>query len=1019
MRILLLASAFAEIVGFGPAEPGRRRRLLTRVTACALLLCTLPATAYDSLADQLQQAGARPGTALARLITDNQDFSLLRPDEAGDTLPYPPWLRVYWRKGHPEGAYDAGDPSGGYPRVLGNILAWMRTHQDLVPGPGVGTEPPAASTAPVKTSVGANLRISGASSAPQSESDIRINFTDRTKIVAASNNIVGSGAQSQYSSTDGGSTWSRTTLPIQTGLGDAFHSDPTVDWTSDGTAWSTTLGINSGASVVKGRAYKSVDNGANWTFDATFSGTQTAIDKQIMWVDHSPTSAFFNNIYVIWQTGAAFVGRRTGGGWQTPVQVSGAESTGTAIGGDVRANSAGDVFAFWPTTGNRRVFVAKSTTGGASFAAPVQIATTFDSFDIGVPSFNSRRALIYVSGSAYKTATRNEVYASWVDLTGAAGCTSPANEPGSSAASTCKTRVWFSRSVDGGALWSAPVMLNNQSGLNDQYNQWLTVDETNGMLGIMYYDTVADPSRLKTDVWYQSSFDGGATWSTAIKVTTAQTDETSAGADSGNQYGDYNGLTASAGLVFPSWTDRRSGAKEEIWTALIDERVTVTAAGAGTGSGGMNGAGLACNWNGVAVSGTCTAKVPQLATASIVAAPTGGATFISWTGCASTTTTTIAGDTCKISPNANLTITANFGNSPTVTVSAANLAASATGMTIAGTGFSSTPGNNTVTFNDGAVGAVTAATTTQLTIAFSTKPVSAGSLTAVVTVNAVSSGAAVQVATVTPVVTSSAANLAANSTTMTINGFGFSATPANNTVAFVGGATGTVTGATPTQLTLGSLSGLGAGALNAAVTSNSVGSGAAVQVATVVPVITVSTANLAANATSLVINGFGFSATPANNTVVLTGGTAGTVTAASVTQLTINVSGLTTGSLTATVAVGGATSASAQVATVTSPIVTANTVNVAVSAVSMVINGFGYSTTPTNNVVTFSGGITGTRTVTAATANSLTVTLSGQVTGALNAVVVTNGQSSGAAVRVATIVATLPRITPTIYLLLD
>jgi len=40
------------------------------------------------------------------------------------------------------------------------------------------------------------------------------------------------------------------------------------------------------------------------------------------------------------------------------------------------------------------------------------------------------------------------------------------------------------------------------------------------------------------------------------------TDETIAGADSGNQYGDYNSLSIFANQIFPSWTDRRSGARK-------------------------------------------------------------------------------------------------------------------------------------------------------------------------------------------------------------------------------------------------------------------------------------------------------------------------------------------------------------------------------------------------------------------------------------------------------------------------
>ena len=59
-----------------------------------------------------------------------------------------------------------------------------------------------------------------------------------------------------------------------------------------------------------------------------------------------------------------------------------------------------------------------------------------------------------------------------------------------------------------------------------------------------------------------------------------------------------------------------------------------------------------------------------------------------------------------------------------------------------------------------------------------------------------------QVASVTPVVTTSAAGLAANAATITINGYGFDTTAAHNSVIFNGGATGIVTSATATALTV-------------------------------------------------------------------------------------------------------------------------------------------------------------------------------------------------------------------------
>src|SRR5262249_44725962 len=149
-------------------------------------------------------------------------------------------------------------------------------------------------------------------------------------------------------------------------------------------------------------------------------------------------------------------------------------------------------------------------------------------------------------------------------------CTSGSG-PGANVSSTCKTRIWFSRSTNAGApgSWSTPVMLNNQPSLNDQFHSRLCVDESNGNLMVVYYDTVADPGRIKTDVWMQTSTDDGQTWSAPVKVTTAQTDETATSANVGNQYGDYIGLSGFAGNFFPSWTDRRSGAAEEIWTSQL------------------------------------------------------------------------------------------------------------------------------------------------------------------------------------------------------------------------------------------------------------------------------------------------------------------------------------------------------------------------------------------------------------------------------------------------------------------
>jgi len=456
--------------------------------------------AWPSYGEQLQRDGIAPDSALAKLIAKNQDFALLRPAELKDSLRIPFWLRVLYRKNHPEEQARPGDPTGGYPFVLKEVAEWMLTHQDLQPGKVVSTA--GASTRAASES--GEQRISGAQTSPRSETDIRVNYLNPQQIIGASNNISSTGRQAMFFSSNGGSTWGQTLLPLNTG--DSFQSDPTVDWTSDGTAWSTTIGINSAGTILQMRAYKSTNGGSTWTFDNTFS-TGSNNDKQMIWVDHSSTSPFKDNIYVIWHNGApAFVNRRTGpaGAWQSPVQVSGAETTGTAIGDDIKTNSFGDVFGFFPDTGSRRMNVVKSTNGGASFGAPVRIGSSFGSFEFAVPADASRQVLIYITGGAYRTSTKNNVYAAWADLSGDTGCTSGGG-PGTNAASSCKSRIWFTRSTDGGSTWSAPVKINNQSGLNDQFFPWMVVDETNGKIAISYYDTVGDSTRTSTNYYYQSS----------------------------------------------------------------------------------------------------------------------------------------------------------------------------------------------------------------------------------------------------------------------------------------------------------------------------------------------------------------------------------------------------------------------------------------------------------------------------------------------------------------------------------
>ena len=325
----------------------------------------MPEVAWPSVEEQLDKDNVPQGSPLERLIREHQDFGLLRPEGATDRSGVPPWLRVYWRKQHPELDYRSDDPTGGYPLALKNLHAWMVTHPGLQPErvEPTAVAAPSGATAGAVTetatapAVGPDLRISGLQITPRSESDIALNINDTSKIIAGAN-AIGASRLAQFFSADGGATWGQTTLSLE--QGDTSHGDPAVGWTSDGTAWAAAIGIQGAppdAMRLQMRTYRSADFGQTWSFDDTPSASQTAADKAMMWVDSSATSLFRDNIYVIWHNGLpAFVNRRTGaaGAWQTPVQVSGAETTGTALGGAITTNSSGDVFAMWSDTVQRQ-----------------------------------------------------------------------------------------------------------------------------------------------------------------------------------------------------------------------------------------------------------------------------------------------------------------------------------------------------------------------------------------------------------------------------------------------------------------------------------------------------------------------------------------------------------------------------------------------------------------------------------------------------------------------------------------
>jgi hypothetical protein len=238
------------------------------------------------------------------------------------------------------------------------------------------------------------------------------------------------------------------------------------------------------------------------------------------------------------------------------------------IGADPFVGPNGEVYVAWHDVQHNKLVMASSFNGGTSFESPVVISPTIVAFDDAIPAMASRRALLYPACDTDRSSTafRGTLYCSWMDESASNG-----------------TDIFVSRSLDRGATWSAPQRANDDpTGVRkDQFNQWLSVDPVTGAVDLSWNDARNDPNNTKTDIYATSSSDGGASFVANVKVTTAQSDESSANpyADAGNQYGDYEGIVAFGGVFHPVWTDGRlDGAidpatgqriREEVFTATV------------------------------------------------------------------------------------------------------------------------------------------------------------------------------------------------------------------------------------------------------------------------------------------------------------------------------------------------------------------------------------------------------------------------------------------------------------------
>ncbi len=386
----------------------------------------------------------------------------------------------------------------------------------------------------------------------QSETSIAVNGSN---IVISFNDA--SENNSGYAfSTNGGASFTHRRIPPP--VDGQNRGDGVVAFGPDGELYYATLsridltGTQGQSKSIIGVA-KSTDNGATFSLPANASTSLTGFqDKEWIAVDRGSSSQFRGNVYVSWTSLNRFIAfsRSTDGGlsFGSWVNLSG---SATIQGSMPAVAPNGDVYVAYLVSFNfseeNGIAIVKSTDGGASFSGPKMIAVLY-----GIRVVTGMYDVRANSWPAIAVDKNNFVHVVY--------CATP-KFPGLD-----RSDIFYIRSTDGGASFSAPVKLNDDDTNTTQHLPAIAAAD-GGALGIKWWDRRNDPANdVLTDVYMTISTDGGASFKKNFRLT----DHNWAFGPSelGSYHGDYDGLAAQGDTFFTCWSDERASDPDVYFTTV-------------------------------------------------------------------------------------------------------------------------------------------------------------------------------------------------------------------------------------------------------------------------------------------------------------------------------------------------------------------------------------------------------------------------------------------------------------------
>jgi hypothetical protein len=258
-------------------------------------------------------------------------------------------------------------------------------------------------------------------------------------------------------------------------------------------------------------------------------------DKEAVAVD--PNSGTIYISYTNLSGGGINLMKSTNGGvsFGAPVNVT----TGSVQGSQVAIGPNGEVYVCWDIgyPSDSGIGFAYSLDGGQTFTVTTKIEST-----VIFPISGTDRAPAFphmavdLSGGPYT----GNIYIAW-----------------QSASLSGKGDALLTSSSDGGHTWAAPLKINDNT-VGIDWFPTVSVD-SNGYVHSFFYDRRDNPGTSITNLYYARSTDGGQTFEPNVRATDTSTNFTTFFGDGSPAWGDYINSAADGTSAVVAYTDGRLG----------------------------------------------------------------------------------------------------------------------------------------------------------------------------------------------------------------------------------------------------------------------------------------------------------------------------------------------------------------------------------------------------------------------------------------------------------------------------